>query len=74
MVAHQAVTEQCEGITALRNPERLEEGLMIAIAGEDVGAVVPPVKRVVDQTIVVAQERRPMIPILRRYAGSRQEK
>ena len=75
MVAHQPVTEQCEGITALRNPERLEEGLMIAIAGEDVGAVVsrgswrgrPDCRR-------WARERRPMMPMLRRYAGLRQEK
>ena len=52
VVAHQAVTEQREGIAALRDAERLEKGLVIAIAGELVGSVVAAVHRVEVQAVV----------------------
>jgi hypothetical protein len=42
----------CERIAALGDAERLEESLVIAIAGEVVGSVVPVVHRVVDQAVV----------------------
>ena len=45
MVAHE-VEPSAQRIAALRDAERLEEGLVIAIAGEDVGAVAPAVHRI----------------------------
>jgi hypothetical protein len=52
VVVYETVTEQREGIAGRGDAERLEQGLVIVIVGEDIGAVVTAVYCVVDQIVV----------------------
>src|SRR5271157_3742614 len=52
MVAHQAIAQQPEGVAATSPAQRLEEGVAVAVVGEDVVPVVAPVQRMIDQSVV----------------------
>jgi hypothetical protein len=44
----EAVAEQLEGIAGLGLPERVEEGIAVAVLGEHIGSVVTAIQCVID--------------------------
>jgi hypothetical protein len=48
MVRHQALAEQPERIAGTGIPQRLEEGFIVAVLGENVGSVVTTTERVIN--------------------------
>jgi hypothetical protein len=51
VVGHQAVAEEPKGIAIPGHGEGLEEGEVIVVVGEDGGAVVAAVERVIDEAV-----------------------
>src|SRR5262249_52518937 len=52
VVGHEVVPEEPEGVAPLGRGECPEQGEVVVVIGEDGGAVVAAVERVIDQTVV----------------------
>jgi hypothetical protein len=52
VIRHQAVAEKTERITLVGVGDGLKEGNMISVIGEDIAAIVAPIKGLVDQPVV----------------------